>query len=215
MIFGTSMMAKIVHFYFTRDLGREIVGFTVDKQYNSGELFCGLEVFNFEDISRTHPSKDYELFIAIGPSKMNSVREEKFNMAKSMGYTLASFVSKNAVCDSRIGENCFVADFAVVNPFVTLGSNTFVWEYSFLGNDSIVGNNCFISPRSTVSTFSEIKDNCVLGTASVVKTRVVVDTRSLIGAHSYISRDTPAFSVFGEKQSEFLGAISMKIDISE
>jgi UDP-3-O-[3-hydroxymyristoyl] glucosamine N-acyltransferase len=209
------MMAKVAHHFFTRDLSHEVVGFTVDKKYNSGERFCGLEVFDFERISKSHPNSDFELFIAIGPSRMNSLRQEKFDEAKSIGYTLATFVSKHAVCDSPVLENSFIADFAIVNPFVTIGANSFVWEYAFIGNDSIVGNNCFISPRATVSTFSEIGDNSVLGTASVVKTRVSLANHSLVGAHCYISRDTVPSSVFGEKQSEFLGAISQKIDISE
>lgn len=214
VIFGTSEMAKIAHFFFSQSANYEVAGFTVDSSYRDVDTFCGLEVFDFDRIAETHPPSDYQLFIAIGPTRMNMLREEKFLEAKNRGYKLASFVSDKAACYSSVGENCFVADFANIQPFVVLGENTFVWEFAVIGNDAYVGPNCFLSPRSVVSTFSKVNKNSVLGTSCTIRTRVSLGEYSLIGAACYISSDTVPNAVYGVRQAEFLGPVSRKIDIS-
>lgn len=214
VVFGAAEMARLIHFYFSREKSREIAAFTVDRRYNGGHRFCGLDVVDFEDIKSHYPPSDYDLFLAIGPTKMNAVRQQKFLEAKNLGYELATYVSPKAVCDSLIGENCFVADYAVVNPFATVGKNNFIFEHALVSNESVVGDNCYISPRATVGTFSRIGDNSFLGTASVVSTRVIVGKNCLVGAKCYITSDTEISSVFGQKQSMYLGNASHKIDVS-
>ena len=214
LIFGTTEMARIAFFFFSSQREYEVVGFTVDSSHRDSDEHCGLAVYDFDYLEKTHPPSEYELFIAVGPTKMNTLREEKFYQAKSRGYALASFISEKATCYSRVGENCFVADFANVQPFATVCDNTFIWEFALVGNEASVGPNCFLSPKSVVSTFARIGKNSVLGTSSTVRTRVVVGEYSLIGATCYISANTLPNSVYGARQSENLGNVSMKLDIS-
>lgn len=214
VIFGTSTLSKVAHFYFKRDEAFKTSAFAVDASYKTENEFCGLSVYDFETLEETHPPSNFDIFIAIGPSEMNSLRQRKMSEAKAMGYELVSFVSRKAVCDSPLGENCFVGDFAVVNPFVTIGNNSFIWEHAYVGNESKVGHNCFISPKASVSSFAEVGNNSFLGTNSVIKTRATVAEFSLIGANSFISRGTEPFGVYGEKQSQFAGAISYKVNLS-
>lgn len=213
VIFGNGIMAKIAHFYFCRDSQYEVVAFTVDKIYNSIDKFCTLQVVNFEEVESIYPPEHYEMFIAIGPSKMNSIRELKFIEAKKKGYVLATYISPHAICDSKVGENTFVCDMAIINPFVIVGHNILIWEYVRLGNDCIVGDHCYFSPRASISTLAEIEDNVILGTGSVVKTGVKVAKKSLVGATCYISSNTKENGVYGEKCSPLYGCISDKIEI--
>ena len=213
VIFGNTVLAKVVHFYFSRDTKYKTVGFTVDKRFNEGQAFLGLEVFNFETLEQTHPPSSHEVFVATGPTQMNALRERKFHEAKAKGYTLARYISPHAICDSPTGENTFVADMTIIHPFVEIGANNFFWEQVFIGNDSVIENNCYFSPKSTLGTFARVKNNCVLGTSSTVKTGVQVAECSLIGASCYISRDTQRNGVYGMRNSEFLGCISQKVDV--
>ena len=213
IIFGNSSMAKISHYYFSRDADYEVVAFTVDALYNKGPM-CGLEVFDFERIEETYPPSGHDLFVAIGPSRMNALREKKYLEAKGKGYRLASYVSPRAVCASAIGENTFVADMAVINPFVTIGHNNYFYEGSICSNDSTIGNHCYFSPRSYVGTFCEVRDNSILGAGSVLKSGVVVAKQTLIGASAYVSANTEERGVYGEKSSPLYGCISDKLDIS-
>lgn len=214
IIFGNAEMARVVYFYFTRDSEYEVTGFCVHSAYKSENEYCGLNVFDFETILSTHPPEEYEMFIAIGPSKMNGIRENIYNQAKELGYRLASYISPNAVCNSSVGDNSFVADMAVINPYVQIGSNNYIWEQVYLGSDSCVGSHCYISPKSSVGTFVRIEDNVFVGTSSTIKTCVKVCKHSLIGAQCYIAKDTSEFSVYGTKEAPFLGNISHKIDVS-
>jgi sugar O-acyltransferase (sialic acid O-acetyltransferase NeuD family) len=214
IIFGNTIMAKIAWFYFGRDSGREIVGFTVDAEYNDKGEFCGLSVFDFETLEKTHPPSEYDLFIAIGPSKMNAVREMKFLKAKSKGYGLASYISPHAICDSPVGENCFVGDRAVINPFARIGNNNYLYEAIVVSNNSIIGNHCYLSPNAYVGTFCQVEDNSIIGAGAILKTSVNVAYKTLIGAAAYISKNTEAHGVYGQKSTALLGCISDKIDIS-
>lgn len=214
VIFGNTIVAKLAHYYFTRDSGYKIEAFVVDSQYITEPTFLGLPVVAFENIQKTHPAKDFDLFIAVGPNKMNAVREAKFYEAKKMGYRFANYVSPSAVCNSELGENSLVADMAVINPFVKIGDNNFFWESCLISNDCEIKSHCYFSPKSVVSSFCEVGNNSIVGTSSVVKARVLIAEQTLIGANCYIAKDTEFKGVYGRKSTELLGCISDKVDIS-
>ena len=214
IIFGNSILARIIHFYFNRDSKFQVVGFTVDAAYRKDNSFCGLEVFDFEQITDSHPPNEFSMFIAVGPTKMNLIREKKFEEAKTKGYELVSYFSPTSICESPVGENSFLGDYAIIQPYAHVGYNNFFWEFSIVGNDSKVGSHCYLSPRATLGTFAELSDNSILGTNSVVKTSVKIAPKTLVGACCYISKDSKENGVYGERNSEFLGTISSKVDIS-
>ena len=207
-------MARMMHFYFSRDSKYDIVAFTVNEKYIQESMFCGLNVIAFESIEKNFSPEEYDLFIAIGPSKMNSLREMKYYEAKQKGYSLATYISPHAICESPLGENSFVGDSAIINSFSTIGFNNIFWEFCLVNNDSCIGNNCYFSPKSVISTFSNIGDNTIIGTGSIVKTSVIVAEKTLIGAGCYISKDTEVKGVYGEKSSPLYGCISDKIQLS-
>jgi sugar O-acyltransferase (sialic acid O-acetyltransferase NeuD family) len=214
VIFGKDMIAKLAHFYFTRDSEYEVVAFTVDQKYIDGDSYLDLPLVPFEKMETLYPAIEFSLFVAIGTSKMNDNREAKFLEVKNKGYKLASYISPRAVYDSKVGENCIVGDMTVIQPFATIGDNNFIWEQCFIACDSVVGNNCSFSSKSVVSTYAIIGNNSILGSGAIIKTRVLIAEKSLIGAASYIAINTKESGVYGEKNSKFAGAISHKIDIS-
>lgn len=214
IIFGNSSMARIGHFYFSRDSNYAVAGFTVDARYNNQGPSCGLEVFDFERIEETHPPATHDMFVAIGPSRMNGLREAKFLEARAKGYRLASYVSPRSVCESAIGENTFVADMVVIAPFVRVGEDNYFYDGAICSNDSIIGNHCYFAPRSYVGSLCEVRDNSILGAGSVLKSGVVVARQTLVGASAYISTHTEEKGVYGERSSELYGCISDKVDIS-
>jgi carbonic anhydrase/acetyltransferase-like protein (isoleucine patch superfamily) len=214
IIFGDTIVAKLAFFYFSRDSKYIVRGFAVEDSFRSRDTFFDLPVFRFETIQTTHPPSKYDMFVAVGPSKMNTIRQEKCRVANNLGYRLATYISPFSNCSSELGQNCFVGDYAVINPFSFIGENNFFWEHSIIANDCEVKSHCYFSPKSVVSSFCKVLDNSIVGTSSVVKARVTVAEQTLIGASCYISRDTEFRGVYGRKSSELLGCISDKIDIS-
>jgi len=213
VIFGNGIMAKIMHFYFSRDSQYEVVAFSVHEKYITEKVFCSLPVVPFEGLEKKYSPRDYEMFVAIGPSQMNSNREKIVKDAKEKGYRLASYFSPRSNCMSLPGENSFVSDEVTIHPFVTLGNNNYFWDKVFISHDSIIGNHCYFSPCSIVSTHASIADNSLVGTAAVVSTNVKVHPKTLVGATCYVSKETIENGVYGEKSSEFYGAISGKVKI--
>ena len=125
IIFGVGTLAKMMDFYFSRDSDYEVVAFTVDAEYNTKSKFLGKEVIDYENIIKYYPPQKFEMFIAIGPSKMNTLRERKYKEAKEQGYQLANYISPNAICNSNIGENSVIGDMSVINAYVEFGDNNF------------------------------------------------------------------------------------------
>ena len=213
IIFGVGSLAKMMDFYFSRDSDYEVVAFTVDAEYNTKSKFLDKEVINFENIVSDYPPQKFEMFIAIGPSKMNTIRARKYREAKEKGYQLANYISPNAICDSSIGDNSVVGDMSVINAYVEFGDNNFVWEHSVISNDSIIMDNCYVSPNTSIGTNSIICDNSIIGTGAIIKTGVKVAEKSLVGAACYISSSTMANGIYGQKSSKIYGEISGKINI--
>jgi sugar O-acyltransferase (sialic acid O-acetyltransferase NeuD family) len=214
IIFGTTEIAKLAYFYISRDKAAKVIAFAADKAYVTTPIFCDLPVIDTESMKEKYPPSKIEIFVAIGPSVMNTRREKKFKELSEIGYSFYSYISKNAVCDSPVGKNCLVGDGAVVNPFVKIGDNTFIWEQTLISSDAILGNHCYLAPKSTVSSYCEVGDFCTLGSASVLKARIRLAEKTLVGAACYISKDSEPMGVYGIKSAAFLGAISEKVDIS-
>lgn len=214
IIFGNTVVAELAQFYFTRDSEYEVVAFTVNRIYMDKEEFNGLPIIPFEDLEEKYDNKSYEIFLAIGPNKMNDIREKKFYDIKAKGYKFANYISKNAIVNSKLGENCLVADGVIINPFSKIGSNNFFWEQTLISSYNNIKDNCYFAPKVTISSYCLVENNSVFGIASVIKAKVKISKKTLIGANSYISKNTKENDVYGVRNSEFLGAISSKVNIS-
>ena len=207
-------MASIIAQFFNRDKEYELVAFTVDKEYMYDSQFHGLKVIPFEDLPIKYPPTVVELFIAIGPTNMNKVRAKYFNLAKSKGYKMANFISKNAVVDSPLGENNFVGDLSVINPLVKIGDNNIIYDHCNILSCSKITDHCYLSPKSIIGTNSVVKRNSIIGMNAVIKTQITIAEETLIGAQCYIAKDTEYKGVYGVKSSQLLGCISDKIQMS-
>lgn len=215
IIFGTGVLAKLAHFYFERDSDLKPVCFTVDNSFLDNNGFCNLPVVPFEKICSLYPPENHEMFVAIGPSSMNSNRENKYIEAKLKGYKLSKYASPFSLNYSNVGENCLIADNVTINPFSQIGNNNFFWEYSLISHDSVISNNCYFGPRSIISSYTQIKNNVIVGANATIKSRLTIEEKTLIGSGCYISKNTTAFSIYGRNCSKFLGEVSNKIDISD
>ena len=58
VVFGTELVAELAHYYLTNDSEHEIVAFTVNKEYIKEDIFCGLPVVPFEDVTTLYPPAD-------------------------------------------------------------------------------------------------------------------------------------------------------------
>lgn len=211
VIIGNTSNARLAHYYFQNDSSYEVVAFSVNRQFISGDEFCSLPVVPLEELSSTYPPDEYDVFVAIGYSKMNQVREELYNTCKAYGYHLPNYISSRCsfLTSEPIGDNNFILEDNTIQPFVSIGSNNVLWSGNHIGHDSVIGDHCFITSHVVVSGFVKIKNNCFLGVNATLRDAITVEKETLIGAGAIITSDTiekgvylPARSVLYEKRSD-------------
>lgn len=203
VIFGIDQMAEIAYFYFTNDSEYEVVAFTVDSRFKTVDSKFGLSVVSYECIEKVYPPDNYCMFIAIGASKSNLNRKNKYIDAKNKGYTLASYVSSKATIWVDIkGDNCFVLEDNTIQPYVGIGSNVILWSGNHIGHHSSIKDHCFITSHVVVSGGVTIGECSFLGVNSTIRDHIKIADNSIIGAGAWINKDTVKNGIYKTKSTE-------------
>lgn len=191
IIFGAAEQAQLAHFYFSVDSCYEVVAFAVDSRFLDKNEFCGLPVVAFEEVVAMYPPNKYAFFVALGYSRLNELRKEKYLAVKSLGYALASYVSPRATIlnEGKIGENCLVLEDNTIQPFVTIGNNVTLWSGNHIGHHSTIRDHCFITSHVVISGGVEIGEACFVGVNATLRDHIKIGERCLIGAGALILGD--------------------------
>ena len=198
VIFGAGDMARMAHHYFTHDSPHDVVGFVVDRQYRRGDEFLGLPLSDWEDAPATYPPSEFIMFVAVGYTRMNGARQEKYMAAKAAGYRLASYVSSNCryLSSTPPGDNCMIFEDNTIQPFVTIGNNVTLWSGGVIAHDSVIEDHCFLAPRVAVAGHVRIGARSFIGINATVINLVTIAAQTLVGAGALIVKDTTAKGVY-------------------
>jgi sugar O-acyltransferase (sialic acid O-acetyltransferase NeuD family) len=198
ILFGKGQMAEIAHTYLVHDSDFEVAGFTVDQNCMSGNSFRGLPVIPFEEVSERMPPEQYKMFVPIGAKKMNRLRAEKYFQAKKMGYEFISYIhsSVHVWPETSFGENCFIFEENVIQPFASIGNNVVLWSGNHIGHHSEIGDHCFIASHVVVSGRVVVEPYCYFGVNSTIRDGITIKKACVIGAGALILRDTEENQVF-------------------
>lgn len=204
VIFGTGTLAEIAHFYFSCDSDYDVVGFTCDSLQSPGNAsFLDKPVFIWDDLLRNFNSDQIEIFVAIGYQKTNQIRRERFDQVKLAGFKVASYVSTKSVNFSkRIGENCFILENNVLQPFSEVGDCVTMWSGNHLGHHSIINDNCFITSHVVISGKCNIGANTFIGVNSALHDNVQIGNFCVIGAGSIVTGSCEDRTVFSPTKTE-------------
>jgi sugar O-acyltransferase (sialic acid O-acetyltransferase NeuD family) len=198
VIFGAKQIAEICAFYFDHDSDYEVVAFTVDGAFLEEGTFTGRPVVAVEEIARTYPPSTHDMFVALSYRQMNQLRSDKYHAAKAMGYKLAQYVSSKAITWSNLslGDNSFVMEANVVQPFASIGSDTILWSGNHIGHHARIGDHCFLASHIVVSGNVEIGDHCFIGVNVTLRDGITVSPRCLVGAGAVLTRSTKPEEVY-------------------
>jgi sugar O-acyltransferase (sialic acid O-acetyltransferase NeuD family) len=204
IIFGAGDIAQVAHFYFTHDKVAEVVAFTVDGAYRTGESLCGLPLVPFEDVEKSYPPAEFDLFVAISYTKINALRAQKCEEAKAKGYRLASYVSSKATVwpGFEVGENCFILEDNTLQPFSRIGNNVTLWSGNHIGHHANIADNCFIASHVVISGGVDVRENCFIGVNATVRDHVTIARNCVIGAGALIVQDTVENGVYTAAAAE-------------
>jgi len=204
IIVGAGETAMLAYEYFTFDSEYEVIAFVVNEAYINKQILYNLPIFPLENIEKSHPKEDYEVFVAISSGKLNRARTELYNKFTSMGYVLASYVSSKAFVwnNVTIGKNCFILENNTLQPFVKIGDNVTLWSGNHIGHRSVVNNHCFISSHCVVSGFCNIGESSFLGVNCTLEDNVIIEPDNFVGAGALIQKNTGEKNFYQLKQTE-------------
>lgn len=197
VIFGSAEIAELAYYYFSHDSDYRVVAFTVDDAYAEGKQFLGLPLVPFSQITERYPPEKNDMHVALSYSRLNQLRQEKYEQAKVSGYTLASYVCSKSVSwpDLSIGDNCFILENQTIQPTVKIGNNVMIWSGNHLGHGSVIGDHTYISSHVVIAGHCKIGERCFFGVNATVKDFTVVGNDCFIAMDASVTRNVADGSV--------------------
>lgn len=200
VIYGVGRMAEFIYYSFRNDSAYDVVAFCVDDDYmeESRQYLFECPVLNFADTKAKFPPHQYLMHIAVG---RNNAREVIFNKVRDAGYSFANYICSRANVwpDLKIGENVFIDQASVVQPYVTIGDNCMLIG-ARIGHHSRICSHSLLSGTALAGSVT-IDSNSFLGLNSGVKEGVRVGKHNIIGAGCFISKDTKDGSLIYQERS--------------
>jgi sugar O-acyltransferase (sialic acid O-acetyltransferase NeuD family) len=204
IIFGAGDYARIAAAYLDADSDHRVLGFSVDGAYKDRDELIGKPVHAFEDMVESHPPDRVKLLVAVGFSGLNQGRTSVYERCKALGYGFVTYINSRSYQWGHldVGENTFIFEANVLQPFVRIGNNCVLWSGNHIGHDSTIDDHCFIASHVVVSGNCTIGHSCFIGVNATLRDGVKVAPRCLIGAGAVILKDTEEGDVYGVKRTE-------------
>jgi sugar O-acyltransferase (sialic acid O-acetyltransferase NeuD family) len=198
VVFGTGDFARIAAVYLREDSEHDVVAFAVDDQYRDVDELLGLPVVPAEGLAESHPPDRYAALVAVGFSRVNRARAAVYDRMKGLGYELITYVhsSVRRFPETELGDNCFVFEENVLQPFVRIGNDVVLWSGNHIGHDSRIGDHTFIASHVVVSGNCTIGARCFIGVNATFRDGLTVGDDVVVGAGALLLRDAEAGSVY-------------------
>ncbi|HEY9133224.1 MAG TPA: acetyltransferase [Dyella sp.] len=198
VLIGAGEFAQIAREYFQHDSDYEVVGFSVERAYIEAPTLAGLPVVPYEALESYYPPDEVSAYVAIPSSQLNRLRTRFYLDAKRRGYRLASYVSSRAFVwrNAEIGENSFIFEGNVIQPFVSIGNNCILWSGNHVGHRTVFEDHVFVASHAVISGYCRIGESSFLGVNSTFNDRVTVARDNVIGSGALVVRDTEPGRVY-------------------
>lgn len=198
VIVGDGNFSQMAYEYFNHESSYKVVGFAVESHFRTRDSLFNLPVVNFEEIEAYFPNQDHEIFVAITFVQLNRPRTRLYLAAKNKGYRIASYISPKACCfGAKIGENVFILEYTVIQPFAEIGNNViFMGNANWIGHHTIIKDNCFISAHVTIAGCSEVGENCFIGINSSIADDTKIAPDCFICMGSVVTKSTEENNVY-------------------
>jgi sugar O-acyltransferase (sialic acid O-acetyltransferase NeuD family) len=192
VLIGAGEFAQIACEYFEHDSDYDVVAFSVEREYLAQPTLADRPVVAYETLEAHYPPADVDVFVAIPSSQLNRLRTRLYLDVKRRGYKLASYVSTRAFVwrNVELGDNCFIFEGNVIQPFVRIGNNCILWSGNHVGHRTVVRDNVFVASHAVISGYCEIGENSFIGVNSTFNDHVKVAPDNVIGSGALVTRNT-------------------------
>lgn len=209
VIIGNGEIAEMAFEYFDADSDREIAAFSIGADYIESPTMRERPVVPLDQLTAAYPPATHDAFVAIGDSQLNRLRREHVEGCKAIGYTLASYVSSKAFVwrNVEIGENCFILEHNVLQPFTRIGDNVTLWSGNHIGHRSVIEDDVFLASHIVVSGFCRIGARSFVGVNASFAAHVEVGADNFIAMGAAVTKST-------EPDGVYMGMPAARRDIS-
>ncbi len=196
VIFGTGQIADVARVYIDAFGPGRVVGFTVDETYLDGDTHHGLPVVAWERLEARFPPDRVRLIGPLSYQRLNEFRRERHLEGRARGYSFASFIHPTVQnLAESIGENAFILENCIIQPFVRIGDGCILWTACHIGHHTTIDDHCFLSSQVGVASNVRIGANCLIGGQVGIDNALSIGAGSYIQSRAMIRRDLPAESV--------------------
>lgn len=198
VVIGAGEFAQIACEYFDHDSDYEVIAFSVEYDYLNQASLAGRPVVPYERLETHYPSSDVHVFVAIPATGLNRLRTRFYQDVKRRDYRCATYISSRAFVwrNAEVGENSFVFEHNVVQPFVSIGNNCVLWSGNHIGHRTVVRDNVFIASHAVISGYCEIGASSFIGVNTTFNDGVKVAQDNVIGAGALVTGDTEPGKVY-------------------
>ena len=155
-------------------------------------------MFKFQELFTYFDMKDVYILVAIGYSKMNSVREKIFDQIEKSGYNLLTYISKSAIIGKHviIGRGSFIGNYVVISPSTIIGKGCIIYSSTCIGHYCHINDFCYLSICVALGGHVTINKNCFLGMHVTVRDGLLIDYNNVIGTATNVLKSTTAKGIY-------------------
>jgi sugar O-acyltransferase (sialic acid O-acetyltransferase NeuD family) len=203
VIVGDSSFAEVACELFDADGRYEVTAFAVHEAFRKRDSLLERPLHAVETLAQHSPSETHDVFVALTYRELNRARARICAEMKSRGYKLATYVSKQAFVwrNVTVGENSFIFENNVVQPFCVIGNNVILWSGNHIGHHSTIEDNVFIASHVVVSGHCRVGRNSFIGVNATVADQVTVGADNWIGPGTLITKDTEEGALYRAESS--------------
>ena len=156
----------------------------------------------------------FAVFVAIGFSRVNQARAEIVEECHERGYPFVRYVNSRAANfgDVAVGDNTFVFEDNVIQPFVTIGDDVILWSGNHIGHDVTIADHVFIASHVVVSGNCTIGAYSFIGVNATLRDGITIGPRCVIGAGAVVMRDTDEGDVLAVPHTRLFPKRSWELD---
>ena len=198
VIFGVGSYAKLAHAYLTSDSPYRPVAFAIDPEHAGEPEMLGVPVVRSDQLADLYPPDRFAMLVAVGYRRVNKGRTDVYERCKKMGYSFVTYVHSSVLRTrpSEIGENTFVFEAAVIQPYAAVGNNCVLWSGCQILHDSVIEDHCFIGSQSVIGGYATIGRSSFVGLNATIRDHIKVAPSSVIGAGATIMKENLAMPGF-------------------
>jgi sugar O-acyltransferase (sialic acid O-acetyltransferase NeuD family) len=205
IIVGTSTTARSIYKFVTDYNLFHIMGFVVDKEYKKNNTFCGLPVYDFDNLPLSFNKVRDFLFVAIEWNRLNADRRDIYNRLKEQSFKFANIISPSAIVHGELqGDNCWICDYVVIENDAVVKNDVFVKTKATIAHLSEIASHCFIGANSFLAGNVHVGEQSYIGVSSTIFNSVNIGHKCLIGGGVVVKRHVPDFTVVKTRNDAYV-----------